>query len=95
MADFYPPCPVDRSHGPLDLLDTDWDRPDPAQNLATSKAGIDRIAKGRQRLRLPATVEMRLACASCNAEVRILWPAVIEVLTPGAPRTRPRREAVR
>ena len=89
MADFYPVCPVDSRHGTLGLLETSWTRPDPAQNIASSRAGVDRISKGRERLRLSESVQMRLSCETCSAEVTMFYPTKIEVLAPGAPRTEP------
>ena len=71
MASFYPPCPVDVTHGPLDLLETNWTRQDPAGNMLTSAAGSDRINKGRDRLRMPETLIMRLLCPECRAEVQL------------------------
>lgn len=91
MADFYPPCPVDRSHGSLDLLETDWTRPDPAKHVSLSKAGTARIDRGRDRLRLSEAVQMRLSCATCKAEVVMNWPTLIEVLAPDALRTEPEK----
>ena len=90
-ADFYPPCPVDASHGSLDLLETTWTRPDPAFYVSLSKAGIARMDRGRTRLRLSETVQRRLGCEVCSAEVVMLTESQIEVLAPQAKRTEPGR----
>ncbi len=94
MASFYPPCPVDVNHGPLDLLETNWTRPDPAGNVLTSQAGVDRLSKGRDRLRMSETLIMRLVCSECRAEVQIQWPTLIEALSLTAAATEPTLEPI-